>query len=246
MGQPSPEASDAAAADLFLDVAATCVGTRALGPGFRSVVWVQGCPFRCPDCIAPEWIPTYGARLVDPVCLVAELLSNSRVDGLTFSGGEPMAQPAGLAMVARLARQIRDLSIVCFTGYRLEQLHSGTAKPTVPDLLAQIDVLIDGRYVSTRNDGRGLRGSTNQRIHYLTDRLRPGDYDFETGPRTVEIRVRDGSTMLVGVPQPGLLTAFDLAADRVRTHTREPLAAARQRQPEGSDRSTPAAEGVSR
>lgn len=28
-----------------LNVAATRVGTRTLGPGVRSVVWVQGCPF---------------------------------------------------------------------------------------------------------------------------------------------------------------------------------------------------------
>lgn len=40
-----------------LNVAATRVGTRTLGPGVRSVVWVQGCPFHCLGCLAPEWIP---------------------------------------------------------------------------------------------------------------------------------------------------------------------------------------------
>ncbi|MGH3901239.1 MAG: 4Fe-4S single cluster domain-containing protein [Pseudonocardiaceae bacterium] len=244
MRQPSPEASGAA--DTLLNVAATCVGTRALGPGFRSVVWVQGCPFRCPNCIAPEWIPTQVAELVDPVCLVAELLGDPKVDGLTFSGGEPMAQPAGLAMVARLARQIRDLSVVCFTGYRLEQLRSWTAEPAVSDLLAEVDVLIDGRYVSARNDGKGLRGSTNQRVHYLTDRLRHTEHEFETGARTAEIRVRDGAMILVGVPPSGLLGAFDLAADRVRANVHAPHAGPGRRRSEGSDRSAPAGKGVSR
>src|SRR5690348_11966108 len=36
---------------LLVRVAATCTGTRALGPGLRSVVWVQGCPFRCAGCL---------------------------------------------------------------------------------------------------------------------------------------------------------------------------------------------------
>jgi pyruvate-formate lyase-activating enzyme len=40
-----------------VQAAETCVGTRALGPGLRSAVWVQGCPFRCTGCIAPDWIP---------------------------------------------------------------------------------------------------------------------------------------------------------------------------------------------
>jgi hypothetical protein len=37
-------------------------------------------------------------------------------------------------------------------------------------VLAQLDVLIDGRYVSTERLATGLRGSANQRIQLLTDR----------------------------------------------------------------------------
>lgn len=41
----------------MINVAEICLGTRALGPGLRSALWVQGCPFRCPGCVAPDWIP---------------------------------------------------------------------------------------------------------------------------------------------------------------------------------------------
>jgi pyruvate-formate lyase-activating enzyme len=41
---------------LALNIAATCQATYALGPGLRSAVWVQGCPFRCPGCISPDWV----------------------------------------------------------------------------------------------------------------------------------------------------------------------------------------------
>jgi len=205
-----------------LGIAETCVGTRALGPGLRSVVWVQGCPFSCQGCIAPDWIPSEPARDVYPADLAAELLADRGVSGFTFSGGEPMSQAVGLAQVIRAARQQRDLTLICFTGYRLAELR---ARPGagVTDLLGQTDVLIDGRYVAARNDGRGLRGSTNQRIHYLTGRLADAAADLADGPRRSEIRLRSRSALLVGVPGPGVSAAFDLAtASRTGTQPDEP------------------------
>ncbi|WP_394617032.1 4Fe-4S single cluster domain-containing protein [Lentzea sp. JNUCC 0626] len=188
-----------------LNVASTCVGTAALGPGFRSVVWVQGCPFRCKGCVAPEWIPDVPARLVGVEELAAELLADERVDGLTFSGGEPMAQAEGLAALAKIARRERDLSIVCFTGFTLNRLRDSGVPGTV-ELLSEVDVLIDGRYVRERDDGRGLRGSANQIVHHLTGRLKDVGYDFAGRERTTEIRVGEREVSLVGVPTADLLT----------------------------------------
>jgi anaerobic ribonucleoside-triphosphate reductase activating protein len=190
------------------------VGTRSLGPGLRSVAWVQGCPFHCQGCIAPEWIPferTNESREVAPADLAAELLADPHVTGFTFSGGEPMSQAAGLAQLIMIARRQRDLTLICFTGYRLAELRARPPGPGVEDLLAQVDVLIDGRYVAARNDGRGLRGSANQRIHFLTDRLKHAEPELADGQRRTEIRIRDRSALLVGVPGPGVSDAFDLA-----------------------------------
>src|SRR5512146_912679 len=97
-----------------LNVAAICPTTRALGPGVRAVVWVQGCAFHCPGCIAPDWIPIRPARLVKPEALAEELLADPEVTGLTFSGGEPMLQASALARLARAARNMRDVDIICF------------------------------------------------------------------------------------------------------------------------------------
>ncbi|MEV6956458.1 4Fe-4S single cluster domain-containing protein [Streptomyces sp. NPDC051183] len=202
-----------------LNVAATRVGTEALGPGVRSALWVQGCPFDCAGCMSPDWIPDRPARQAEPGELAAELLGDPRVGGLTFSGGEPMRQAAGLAEVARLARLARDVSVICFTGYRLEQLRRRPPNPGVAELLAAVDVLIDGRYVAALDDGRGLRGSSNQRVHHLTRRLTECGYDFAHRPRTAEIAVSGPEAMLIGVPPPGLLAAFDNAVDTVRTGT---------------------------
>jgi anaerobic ribonucleoside-triphosphate reductase activating protein len=199
---------------VILRVAQTCVGTRTLGPGLRSVVWVQGCPFTCRGCVSPDWIPPRGGRLVAVEELVRELLADEAVEGLTFSGGEPMVQAAGLARLARLAKSERDLTVVCFSGFTLGRLRSRPPGPGVGELLEQVDVLVDGTYVASANSGRGLRGSTNQVVHHLTDRL--AAFDFEEGVRRVELRVDGGGVLMVGVPPDGLLARLDQVEQRWR------------------------------
>ena len=208
----SRPARESFAGEEILNVAATCRATRALGPGLRSAVWMQGCPFRCPGCVAPDWVPIKPARLVYPGELVDELLSDPDVTGVTFSGGEPMLQAAGLAALARALRSRRDISIICFTGFQFEQLQRNPPGPGIPELLEQLDVLIDGPYIERLNNNQGLRGSQNQRILHLTGRLQ--FFDLESSVRTAEVQVIDGHVMLVGVPPARLRDAFNEAVDR--------------------------------
>jgi anaerobic ribonucleoside-triphosphate reductase activating protein len=200
----------------LLNIAAVTSATRALGPGVRSALWVQGCPFRCPGCIAPEWVLDEPARLATPEELVDELLADPSVTGITFSGGEPMLQAAGLAEVVRLARQVRDVDVICFSGYQLEDLRSQPPNHAVSTFLSQIDVLIDGPYIAALNDNQGLRGSSNQRIHYLTPRLIT--YFLEEAPRRAEINIKDGQAFLVGVPPKGMGQAFSVAMHEVQSN----------------------------
>lgn len=196
----------------LLNIAALCKTTRALGPGLRAAVWVQGCPLHCPGCVAPEWIAMKPARLVTAEALVGELLEDGGVTGLTISGGEPMLQAASLAALVRQARRERDLDVICFTGYQIENLRRNPPVPGVEEFLQEIDVLIDGPYIERLNDNLGMRGSKNQRVLHLSGRLR--DYDFEHTQRKVEIRLSDGQAMMVGVPPLKLKEALNAAVDR--------------------------------
>lgn len=137
---------------------------------------------------------------------ILQRLDLDRIVGLTFSGGEPMEQAAGLAALARLARQKKELDLICFTGYRYERLLRNPPNAGVAALLSEVDVLVDGPFIQSRNDSVGLRGSSNQRIIHLTSRLK--EYDLETSTRNVEITVRDGELAFIGIPTPGILSAM--------------------------------------
>ncbi|WP_306216440.1 4Fe-4S single cluster domain-containing protein [Actinoplanes sp. RD1] len=195
----------------MLNVAAITTGTRALGPGLRSVLWVQGCPFRCAGCIAESWIPVRPATAMTPGEAAQALSIRPDVRGVTFSGGEPMEQATGLSEVIRLMRQDRELDLICFTGYRLERLLDDPPNPGVPNLLAEVDVLIDGLYVRSRDDGLGLRGSTNQRVHHLSGLLTDIGYDFAGRVRAIELQQAGDDLLMVGVPDPVLASAFQAA-----------------------------------
>ena len=134
--------------------------SRANGPGVRFVVWLQGCTLGCPGCFNPlTHDPRAGTELaVDDI--VAQLRA-VRVDGLTLSGGEPMQQRDAALALLRAARAL-DLSTLMFSGYAKDEID--------PEILAELDVLIDGRYVAGERLATGLRGSANQRIHLLTAR----------------------------------------------------------------------------
>ena len=179
--------------------------TIALGPGTRAVIWVQGCPLHCPGCISPDWIPFKPAIQLTPRQVI-DKLQLDEITGITFSGGEPMEQAGALYKVVRLARKMRDLDVICFTGYRYETLLKKPAHSGIPDFLQVIDVLIDGPYVQEKNNSIGLRGSTNQRIIHLNDRLK--GYPFENQARNLEFKVDNGSITMVGIPTMSIDSAL--------------------------------------
>jgi len=196
----------------LLNIANIAAQTRALGPGTRAAVWVQGCPLHCAGCLAPNWIPFVPANLWTPQEILAQLdLEN--ILGLTFSGGEPMEQAAGLAEVIRLARKKKDLDLICFTGYRYEQLLKDPPNTGVAELLAEIDLLVDGPYVQSMNDSIGLRGSSNQRLIHLTSKLQ--EHDLESWQRNVEITIHSGEMAFIGIPTPDMLSAMHRVNGRI-------------------------------
>ena len=167
--------------------------SRANGPGARFVVWLQGCSLGCPGCFNPTTHSTEGGQLVEVDDLVAQVRATRGIEGVSLSGGEPMQQPEASAALLDAARAL-GLSTLAFSGYTIEEAR---ALPGGPEVLARLDVLIDGRYVAGERLATGLRGSANQRIQLLTSRYSLAD--VEATP-VAEIRIsRDGEVVLTGV-----------------------------------------------
>ena len=200
---------DEAVGQCVLNVAAIAAQTRALGPGRRAAIWVQGCPLSCRGCLAPKWIPFVPAMTLSPGQILDQL-DLHQISGLTFSGGEPMEQAAGLASLARLARREKDLDLICFTGYRYERLVNNPPNEGIAALLAEVDVLIDGPFVQALAHTTGLRGSANQRILHLTSRLKASN--LETQQRSLEVTITNGELAFIGIPTPHVLSALERAS----------------------------------
>ncbi len=167
--------------------------SRANGPGARFVVWMQGCTLGCPGCFNPATYDAGGGRDASVAELAARLASTRDIEGLSLSGGEPLQQAAATAELLDAARAL-GLSTLAFSGYTLAEIR---ALPGGPEVLARLDVLIDGRYVAGQRLATGLRGSANQRIHLLTDRYTREQVDATP---VAEIRIdRRGDAILTGV-----------------------------------------------
>ncbi len=191
----------------MLKIYATLDCTRALGPFVRFALWVQGCPRRCPGCMTPQARPLDGGKTVPIRELACRIGSLPEIEGITISGGEPFLQPAALAGLLAMVQTRRDLGVIVYTGFTLETLtQMGKADPGVRDFLSAIDLLIDGPYVRELDDGRSLRGSSNQRVLSLTRRYEGvADAWYGVKGRKAELHVLDETLFLAGVPGADML-----------------------------------------
>jgi anaerobic ribonucleoside-triphosphate reductase activating protein len=143
------------------------------GPGLRYVVFSQGCPHRCEGCHNPHTWPADGGEEVDPEVLLAEIQADGLLRGVTFSGGEPFLQADALAALARRVHAL-GLDVWTYTGYTWEELCAAD-DPAWNRLLAETDVLVDGRYRRDEQSYRlRFRGSANQRLIDVPQSLTAG------------------------------------------------------------------------
>jgi len=186
----------------MLRIATIVDDTRAEGPGRRWALWVQGCSIRCPGCCNPEMFDERRGEPAELAALAARIdRARARgVEGVTFLGGEPFEQAAGLAALARHAREL-GMTVMVFSGYALDQLR---ARPDAAELLALTDLLVDGPYDRTQPEptppaGRRWIGSANQQMHFLTAAYSPEDPQMRDA-NTIEIRLINGALVINGWP----------------------------------------------
>jgi anaerobic ribonucleoside-triphosphate reductase activating protein len=187
--------------DFSLRIAHIVTCTEAEGPGRRFALWFQGCPLRCPGCCNPEMLPFAGGTAMPLGAVIGQIEAAAHehdIEGVTLLGGEPFAHAADAAALARSVRR-HSLSVMVFSGYTLEEARR-LPDPAVAELLAHIDILVDGPYLRDRPETRRRWiGSANQHIHFLSDRYRADDPCWLL-PNTLEIRLRGSELTVNGFP----------------------------------------------
>jgi len=154
------------------------------GPGIRMTVFCQGCPHHCEGCHNPESWTFEGGQEWTVEAVLDAVKRNPLCRGVTLSGGEPFCQAEELSRLAGLLKA-EGYEVASYTGYTWEELMSGEV-PFAKQLLEQLDVLVDGRFVlAERTLELRFRGSKNQRVLNVPASLAAGNPVLCTAERWV-------------------------------------------------------------
>ena len=142
------------------------------GDGIRYVIFTQGCKHKCEGCHNPETWNFNGGNEANKEEIIDDMLKNPLLDGITFSGGDPLFQASELVDIAIAAKE-HGLNIWLYTGFHFEDFilfknNCCTNELVTSDmlnLLKYVDVVVDGPFVKAlRSLDCLFRGSTNQRL----------------------------------------------------------------------------------
>ena len=189
--------------------------SRVNGPGVRAVVYCQGCNLGCAGC----WNPATHAFVGPPRGMqdVAEQVAAAHrthvIDGVTFSGGEPMQQALDLLDLIRLLKRTRpELSIGMYSGYTEYELESGrfwtqlgiaqeARRRIWEDIKQHLDFAVLGRFVAARPSTLPLRTRANHVLLLLGDRY----CEEQFKPLEFEVHIEtQGLVQITGFPLAGL------------------------------------------
>lgn len=166
-----------------------------MGFGNRLVIWLSGCPFSCKGCIEE---PLQSGKLGKDIQInvINDIIINnlSTIDGITFSGGEPLAQSVELLELLEFLP--KKLDKMLFTGYKFEEL-SSIEKETYE----KFDLVVDGRFEINKVGNFLWRGSSNQRFTSPTLKYKPIIKDLELAPSLgLTVKVIDENLYFYGIP----------------------------------------------
>ena len=110
---------------------------------------------------------------------ILDACDKAHITGLSLLGGEPFEKEnrAGLISLTKKFRELYpEKNIWCYTGFLLDNELLKSSDSDIKELLQNIDVLVDGRFVEELKSASLLfRGSSNQRIIDVPKTLEKGE-----------------------------------------------------------------------
>ena len=110
-------------------------------PGKPSGHLGAGCKFHCKGCFNPETHPYSTDRMMDVNELAMLINSDTDIEGITLSGGEPLDYP--LQLTNLLIKVSKRLTVIIFSGYMFHEIQRSTILMSV---VKMADLSIVGRY----------------------------------------------------------------------------------------------------
>lgn len=157
----------------ILDITAPDINN---GNGIRITLWVAGCTHHCKGC-HNSWTWNFNQGIIfnenKEVIYekLSEWLSRDYVEGLTFSGGDPLCQDVDsinseMEIIDWVRKNYPTKNIWLYTGYYYKNLPQNSLELA---LCNKCDVIVDGPYEENNRDiaHYPFRGSNNQNIIYV-------------------------------------------------------------------------------
>ena len=185
------------------------------GPGVRAVVYFQGCNLGCDGCWNPATHTFTGLshEAQDVAEQVAAAHQTQFIEGVTFSGGEPMQQALDLLDLIHLLKRAQpEISIGMYSGYTQRELDGGrfwtrdgiaqeARRRVWADIKQELDFAVLGRFVAAMPSKFPMRTSANQVLRLFSDRYREEHFT----PLEFEVHIEaQGLTQITGFPLVGL------------------------------------------
>ena len=154
----------------YLYVAGFEQETMVDGPGIRFGIFLQGCYRHCKGCHNQETWST-DKDILDKCKIsfddILDKINKSKlITGLTFSGGEPILQSAGIVEFIEYIKEKtnKNFDIMFFTGYTKDELEElSVVDINIKKLLELSDRFIDGPFIEEeKSQSKKFRGSLNQ------------------------------------------------------------------------------------
>ncbi len=187
------------------------------GPGNRALVYVQGCELNCPGCWNQNTHSILGGLSQQPHYqdILSWIMTQAAagVDGVTFSGGEPMHWAWDVRQLIIDSRvHYPKLSFGMYTGYSIDELENGGYQLYTPGfnrgerynkwkiwrgIRKRLDFAVMGRYNRLQPTNLPMLSSANQKLmlfskrYQLTD-FRPQEFEFNLH--------EDGMVQITGFP----------------------------------------------
>lgn len=138
--------------------------THIYGPGRRYAVWLQGCSLACKGCWNKQMWSFKANELLERKTLLAQILAEPDIEGITLLGGEPLEQTDNTVWLIQEIKRLSSLTVMLYTGYTKRELERQQIWKVVE---ANVDLLVTGRYQEQhRNINNQWYGSENQELIY--------------------------------------------------------------------------------